>query len=193
MTETLHELIEPTSAPTNKPWWDGYNRALAVRESLGWGVLPVPQEVASWLNANGVRTSTWPLPSSIDLVATRTEDHRAAIVVNPRAPRIRREIAHATALAHVLFDVTPTMVDGTWEHWPSAARARAFAAMFVMPEDGVRALLAGCESVGVEEVRRVMEHFGTGPHSTTYHLKNLGFIPSDESRIDVLRELAPSN
>jgi len=109
--------------------------------------------------------------------------------VNPGADSsLRRETGLAAALGHILMDPVPFSVDGPWEHWPSAARARAFGAMLLMPEGGLRDLLSGKTVIDAADVARVMERFGTGPHATTYHLKNLGFI-DEERRAAVLREL----
>lgn len=189
MSAPVRNLIRPTAASATKPWTEGYDRARDVRDALGWGDEPLP-DLRNWMKQNNVGVASRPLSLALDLVAIRTQDGQGSVVVNPRAQsRVRREIGEATALGHILFDPIPVVVDGTWEHWPSAARARAFAAMLMMPDEGVREVLAGRTSIDASDVRRVMDRFETGPYATTYHLKNRGFIADDERRTDILREL----
>lgn len=189
MKAPIVSLLRPTEAPTLMPWKKGYELAREVREALSWGDDPAP-DLGAWMTLNNVLVASQTFPPSIDLVARRSEDNRALAVINPYAQsRFHREIAHATALGHILFDMTPAVVDGVWEHWPTAARARAFAAMLLLPDDGVRGVLAGRTNVDASDVKRVMERFRTGPYATTYHLKNLGFV-DEERRIEILRELA---
>jgi Zn-dependent peptidase ImmA (M78 family) len=143
------------------------------------------------MKANNVNITMRALSSTVALIATRSEDNRGSMVINPQAQSpLRREIAQAAALGHILCDMTPVAVDGTWEHWPTAARARAFAAMLLLPDNGVRDVLAGRTSIDASDVRRVMDRFKTGPYATTYHLKNHGFIADEERRAEILRELA---
>ena len=94
---------------------------------------------------------------------------------------MKRETGLATALGHVLLDDAPVAIDGEWEHWPTSARARAFGVALTLPEDGVRDLLGTTRVIGTDEVRTLMQRFGSGAYSTTYRLKNLGLISRDEA------------
>ncbi|WP_437733537.1 hypothetical protein [Sorangium sp. So ce1335] len=188
MSEHLCRLIQPAHPSASRPWVEGYEKALDLREALGWGNEPAP-DLRVWMSSNHVSVKEKELSTTVDLVTRKTAD-RASAVVNPQtSSNIRREIGYATVLGHILFDDAPVAVDGAWEHWPTAARARAFAAMLLMPDDGVRDVLAGRQAIDASDVRRVMQRFNTGPYATTYHLKNRGFIPDDERRMDILREL----
>jgi hypothetical protein len=71
-----------------------------------------------------------------------------------------------------------------------AARARAFAAMLAMPEQGVREAIRATGRVDAKAVRNVMDRYGCGPVATTWHLKNLGFV-GDEQRAELLVSLQP--
>jgi Zn-dependent peptidase ImmA (M78 family) len=99
----------------------------------------------------------------------------------------------ATELGHLLMDAPLNrdfaIVSGPWTFWPIAARARAFAAMLLMPEEGVRDVVTEEGGVTAVAVRRIMGRFGTGPRSTTWHLKNLDLI-SEEARADLLIEVS---
>ncbi|MBI4818081.1 MAG: hypothetical protein HY791_17595 [Deltaproteobacteria bacterium] len=194
------DLIRPTRAAPIRPWRKGYDVALEVRETLGWGARPLP-DLAAWLVSQSFHVATAELSPSIDGISRR--EHAQSIGAGSRhlgvtrarcllnsvgASRLGREIALAAAFGHVIMDEEPIAVDGTLEHWPTAARARAFAAMLQIPEDGVRDLLSGAR-VGVSETRQVMSHFRAGPYVTTYHLKNLGYV-DEEARMSLLGELA---
>jgi hypothetical protein len=190
MKEPIRRLIRPTAAPTVRPYEDGYRRARDVREALGWGDEPAPN-LDEWMRSNNVDVEARALSPTVDLIAMRSyEDRRGLAIKNPRGKRrSHREISSATALGHLLFDVDPIAVDGTGEHWPTAARARAFAAMLLLPDEGVRDVLAGRTNIDASDVKRVMDRFHTGPYATTYHLKNRDFIADDERRMEILREL----
>ena len=188
MGEALLALVKPSRAPSVRPWVEGYERAIDVREALGWGNEPA-HELKKWLTDNHVSVNESVLASSIAIVSARSPALSARTTVNPNASsRLRREIGHAAALGHILFDESDVMVEGTWEHWPAAARARAFGVMFLLPIAGVRDVLLGKSSLTANDVQRVMQRFGAGPYATTYHLMNYGFM-DDERRTGILREL----
>lgn len=188
MSLELQQLARPSQPRGSRPWLEGYSAALSVRETLNWGLGPAPN-LQQWLEANHVAALTRSFFSSIDLVTIKS-NHSAGVVVNTAShSHLRREIAFGTALGHLLLDPDPTAVDGAWEHWPSAARARAFAAMLHLPEDGVRDVLGAREAEDVAAVRRVMTHFHTGPYATAYHLRNLRLIRSDELRDEIIQAL----
>jgi len=189
MSDTLRALVKPSPAPAVRPWLEGYELAADVREALGWGYEPLP-ELTAWLQDHRIDAACTELAGSVALVVTRTPELAAATTLNPRADsRLRREIGHAAALGHLLFDPSAVAVEGAWEHWPTAARARAFGVMLLLPSDGMRDILRGKTAIFADDVARVMARFGTGPYATTYHLKNHGLI-DDERRTEILRELA---
>lgn len=186
---SLQQLIKPEAAPAVEGWRVGYDRALEIRDVLGWGDDPAP-DLREWLSRENVGISMPRLSSSIDVISNRTQDGRALAVINPQGGSpLRRETGLASALGHIIMDDAGVWVEGTWEHWPTAARARAFGVMLLLPDGGVRKLLAGRDHIDASDVHRVMDHFKTGPHATTYHLKNRGFIANEERRVEILRQL----
>lgn len=188
VSEPVGRLIEPTPAHGMEPWHAGYDRALKVREELGWGNDPAP-DLDEWLSANNVAVRRVLLPSSVQSLTKRTADGRALAGLNTAAKTLSREMGLAEAFGHILMDVDSQAIHGAREHWPTAARARAFGAMLLLPEEGVRNLLSGLSSLSVPDVQRVMKHFGTGPYVTTYHMRNHGLI-TNEKRQELLQQLA---
>ncbi len=192
MSNALLSLIKRSVPSATKPWEEGYRRALEVREMLGWGNEPMPSP-ETWLVEQHVAVHRQTLPSDVALLSLVTSDDRATITINPASnSRRRREVAYGAALAHILLDEDRVAVDGLWEHWPSAARARAFAIMLQLPDDGVRNILPNRRVRDASDVRLVMQHFKSGPVATTRHLRNRRFISSDELRDDIVRELLVS-
>ncbi|MCB9554312.1 MAG: hypothetical protein H6705_20980 [Myxococcales bacterium] len=200
MAEALQHLRAVRPAPARKPWLDGYEMALAVRSALGWHDEPAPADLSAWCACNSIDLIDREGSSQIDAVVVSCVGHRPLIDLNPNGGAIRRwspRFMTAAGLGMLLLDASPDhdfgFVFGPREDWPSAARARAFAAMLLMPVDGVRQSLDafGRKSMNalMDGVRAIMSRFGTSALATTYHLKNLGFI-SDEERVDVVTALA---
>lgn len=187
----LQALVRPSPAANERPWEEGNEYAESVRDALGWGDEPLP-DLAAWMTSVhiDIPSQDLGLPSSVAVVAKRTDDLRMMVHVNPAgASRMKRETGLATALGHVLLDEVSVSVDGDWEHWPTSARARAFGVALTLPEDGVRAVLGGATSIGADEVRAVMRRYRSGPWATTYRLKNLGLITPDE-QIELVQAIA---
>lgn len=182
MSQELRLLVRPSAAPPAKPWEHGNERAEDVRDRLGWGIERAPQ-LDVWLAEQGllVRATSNQLPSSVALVTHRSDDLRAAAHVNPTFDAVRRrETALATALGHILMDESPFSVDGDEEDWAHAARARAFGVALMLPEDGVRDVVAGASRVAREHVDELTRRYGTGREAATRRLKNLGLINETE-------------
>lgn len=182
MKKAVRDLVRRRPAQGERPWDEGNEYAEQVREALGWDDDPLP-ELAAWLASQGINVpgGDLGLPSSIAVLSERTNDEHAMVYVNARSnSEPKRETGLATALGHLLLDDVPVSIDGEWEHWPTSARARAFGVALMLPEEGVRSLLSASATIGVQEVRKVMRHYRSGPFATTYRLRNLGLISSDE-------------
>jgi len=188
LSDSFMAAVDPSTPSTVEPWLEGYERATDLRARMGWGDDALPN-LRAWLKRHNAHVERKRLPKAIDLASLRREDRRGGIVLNSAAKAgLRREMGLGTALGHMLMDHDAVTVGGQWEHWPSAARARAFSVMLALPDDGVRDALRGHRAVDIEAVGSVMKRFGTGPYATTYHLRNRNFI-SDEERITLLTQL----
>ncbi len=189
MSDVFRRELDPSHASTHEPWLEGYERALELRDSLGWDEAQRTPDLSRWLSRQGARARRRKLPASVDLVSVRDDAEHLGVVVNAKTrPSVRSEMVWATALGHLLMDPAPVSVGGRWEHWPNGARARAFAVMLSLPDAGVRQHLGHARRVDADAVRSLMAHYATGPHATTFHLRNRGFIEEDE-RITLLTQL----
>jgi Zn-dependent peptidase ImmA (M78 family) len=75
-------------------------------------------------------------------------------------------------------------VSSAWEPWVLSARAKAFAVMFLMPEDALRGRrLGNVDSAGL---RQIATEFHVSPRTAAWHLGNLRVI-SEERRDELLQ------
>ncbi len=193
VSETLGRLRRPRPAPYRAPWSDGYDAALEVRDALGWGDGPAPAELDVWLKAQ-----------QVDLVKTRSSASLEGALVARRAHRplvaigaedggrgggrkgLSARMSLAAALGVYLLDSEPDRDFGfilnSAAHWPTLARAKAFGAMLLMPDEGIASYLAdaGAERVRAADVRALMRRYGTTMHVSLNHLNNLGLIDRAE-------------
>lgn len=186
----LRALQQPRAPDPMRPWLDGNDYAEAVRDALGWGSEPLPA-LDAWMRERGILlpAAEAELPASVSVLAARSPRMAAVAAVNPQSRRIGREIGLAAALGHLLLDVDPVSVEGTFEHWPAAARARAFAVALMLPEGGVRDVIGRRGLVDASGVRSLMGRFRTSPLATVRRIRNLGLIGREESE-ELLAEVA---
>lgn len=190
------EARDPTNPPTRQPWEAGYVAATDFRRKLGWGDDNAPP-IKRWLkDEGGARTSTVRLGPAIDGAAILSEGVAPLVHVNPDSQhrRMRPErMMWAAGLGHLVMDPAVgadlAVVDSPWTYWPSAARARAFAAMLLMPEGGVLEVVRRNGGGTRDTVLELMQKYETGLFSTTWHLKNLRVI-SDDERVRLVEEVA---
>ncbi len=178
-----------------EPYHDGYELALELRDALGWGADPCGDlfhELGSW----GVVIERVRLASSaIHGFAVHTPGCAPIIGMNQTSPRAGRTWSEnmllAHELCHLLFDIgsdgVTGVLSGMWAEWPMEARANAFAAMLLMPDDGVRSFIAG-RPVTSDIMREFLGWFGVGALAGTWHLRNRGFI-TEGQRLSLLLEL----
>lgn len=173
-----------------EPWRAGYDAALRLRSSLGWGGAPLPPLRAA-LEGLGLAVRDADLPPGVACAAARYASADAASLLVSRQRSMSESMQLASALGHLLdlphgrdFGIASS----PWAHWPSVARAKAFAAMLLMPEEAVRDIVRRMGAVDASVVRAVMKQFGTGPIVTTWHLLHLRLV-SQEARDTLVQDL----
>ncbi len=122
----------------------GQNVADQERRRLGLGVAPV-LSIPELIGSQGIWTATLPLPDKISGLFLRSQEFGMGILANGNQVSGRRRFSYAHEYGHALMDR---------EHWVSVTskdnaqkaneqRANAFAAAFLMPEDGVWEFMYG--------------------------------------------------
>jgi Zn-dependent peptidase ImmA (M78 family)/DNA-binding XRE family transcriptional regulator len=201
--------------------WDaiqqGQRLADVERQRLGLGAAPLA-DLVELLDDQGIRTGVIVLPPDVSGLTFFDRDGGAFIVVNGEHGRARRRFSFAHEFAHVLLDRARA---GLVSRASSRAdllevRANAFAAAFLMPEDGVRQVIAalgkgrpsrahaevfdevgsvdadgrtvpGTQAIQLYDVVQLAHHFGVSRLSALYRLRNLKLITEPE--FDALKAL----
>lgn len=155
------------AAPVPGSRWEaiqqGEQAAEQERRRLGLGWVPVPS-LAEILETQGVRTAVVNLPREVSGLTINHPSVGLFIVANRSHATVRRRFSLAHEYAHVLFDRRLKGIVTRTEDRdePIEVRANAFAAAFLMPEEGVRHFV---ESLGKGRPSRSMaqvfdeEHF----------------------------------
>lgn len=133
----------PFHAPKKK--WDAIKQGQMVadqeRRRLNLGTAPI-YDIEELLDAQGIRPLFLELEDDISGLTLNTTDMGSIIVVNSSHPPLRQRFSFAHEYAHVLMDrdlegaVSRNDVDNLRE-----VRANAFAAVFLIPEGGVKNFL----------------------------------------------------
>jgi Zn-dependent peptidase ImmA (M78 family)/DNA-binding XRE family transcriptional regulator len=131
----------PAVVPRNR--WDavqqGERAAAEERRRLDLGTGPI-DDVAELLTAQGVRAVCIDLPADVSGMTLRLRQAGLLVVVNRAHAWTRRRFAWAHELAHVRLD--PDLLNqvsrGSERDDLREVRANAFAAAFLLPEEGVR-------------------------------------------------------
>ena len=112
------------------------------RRRLGLGSAPIA-DISELMVSQGVWASSVPFPDGMSGLFLRHPDVGLAILVNARHVKGRKRFSFAHEYAHALVDrngvVAISSVDNSSDLVET--RANAFAAAFLMPEDGIRAFL----------------------------------------------------
>ncbi|HKI00738.1 MAG TPA: XRE family transcriptional regulator [Thermoanaerobaculia bacterium] len=142
-------------------------------------------DAAELVEEQGVRTAMLDLPEEVSGLTLMERGSSLAIVTNRRHHRLRRQFSWVHEYAHVLLDRAQRGTISLESRRDDLAevRANAFAASFLMPEEGVRAFLAdlGCrersDPIGLYEVVLLAHHFQVSRTMAIYRLSNLRLLP----------------
>lgn len=121
----------------------GHRVAAEERRRLGIGERPVtaPEEL---LETQGIRTAMIDLPDEVSGLTLMERGLSLSVIVNRRHHHLRRRFSWIHEYAHLLFDrdLRGTISLESERKSLSEMRANAFAANFLMPEEGVRESLS---------------------------------------------------
>ncbi len=200
--------------PSPKSRWEaiqqGQRLAEEERRRLGLGNAPLP-ELTEWLESQGVRTGLVDLPEDVSGLTLSDRKVGLFVVANRVHHHLRRRFSFAHEYAHVVVDRDRFgLISRASERDDLIeVRANAFAANFLMPEEGVRQFVAGlgkgkpsrlyaevfdeAGSLNVEgrtepgtqalqlyDIVQLAHHFGVSRLSALYRLRNLRLVTEAE-------------
>lgn len=202
-------------APSSR--WEAINqgRYLAEQERnrLDLGTWPV-WGIAEIIAHQGVRVTEYDMPDAVSGLFFHSEGTGFAIVINRDHSRSRRLFSYAHEYCHLLAD--PERFGGISHagnrNELAEVRANAFAAHFLMPEQGVRSFLkvlgkgegtrqnleiydewdqlpaqkrmpTGSQELRVHDVVGLSHHFGVSYEAMVYHLLNLRLTRKDNFEV----------
>jgi Zn-dependent peptidase ImmA (M78 family)/DNA-binding XRE family transcriptional regulator len=200
--------------PTPKARWEavqqGQRLAEEERRRLGLGHTPLPN-MSELLESQGVRTGLVDLPNDVSGLTLSDRKVGLFVVANGVHHCLRRRFSFAHEYAHVIADrgrsglISQTSArDDLIE-----VRANAFAANFLMPEDGVRQFVAGLgkgkpsrlsaevfdeagyldvegrsepgtQAIQLYDIVQLAHHFGVSRLSALFRLRNLRLLTEAE-------------
>ena len=200
--------------PTPKARWEavqqGQRLAEEERRRLGLGHAPLP-DISELLESQGVRTGLVDLPNDVSGLTLSDRKVGLFVVANGVHHYLRRRFSFAHEYAHVVADrdrsglISQTSArDDLIE-----VRANAFAANFLMPEDGVRQFVAGLgkgkpsrlfaevfdeagylnvegrsepgtQTIQLYDLVQLAHHFGVSRLSALFRLRNLRLLTEAE-------------
>jgi Zn-dependent peptidase ImmA (M78 family)/transcriptional regulator with XRE-family HTH domain len=196
-------------APSRSKWQaieQGIRVASDERRRLGLGFRPLG-DAAELLESQGVRTALVDLPDDVSGLTLMEPSLGLFVVANRRHPILRRQFSWVHEYAHVLLDRQrrATISRGAERDELPEVRANAFAATFLMPEEGVRGFLAdlgkgypvrerievfdgegtvpaeirsepGSQAIQLYDVVLLADHFGVSRTTALYRLRNLQIL-----------------
>jgi Zn-dependent peptidase ImmA (M78 family)/transcriptional regulator with XRE-family HTH domain len=143
-------LVPPVryDMPEPRNRWDAIQQGTAVadqernRLKLGTGPLPELPEI---IESQGVRVGLLPLDDSISGLFLTDDKIGLTVLVNSRHSEQRQLFSYAHEYCHLLFDRQKKGIVSRLENREdqTEVRANSFAAVFLMPERGVREFLSG--------------------------------------------------
>lgn len=205
----------PLPHPKNR--WEaiqqGERTAELERRRLGLGWVPAP-DLTELLEMQGVRTALTDLPDDISGLTLSSPDVGLFIVVNHSHHILRRRFSFAHEYAHVLLDRDRFgMISRASDRDELVeVRGNAFAAYFLMPEEGIRRFVAalgkgkpsrvyaqlfderdilpvegrtepGTQEIQLYDIVQIAHHFGVSRPAMLYRLRNLRLITESELKL----------
>jgi Zn-dependent peptidase ImmA (M78 family)/transcriptional regulator with XRE-family HTH domain len=227
LLEVEREVFVPTVYPLKAPKtrWEAIQQGNAVaareRRRLDLGEDPIP-DIADVLDRAGVITGEVSFPEDVSGLTVEGPDVGILVAVNKEHPRIRQRFSFAHEYAHVLLDRDHPIVSRASERNESCeVRANAFAAAFLMPEDGVRRYVsglgkgrqsrasvdvydekaairgerrtpAGTQEIQIYDLVQISHHFGVSEIAALYRIRNMRPSLVNDSEFERLKEIVDS-
>ncbi len=180
------------------PYRHGRRGAKRLRGEWQLGDGPV-KDIFLLLDEHGIETVRWPMESQVSGCLANVPEIGTLIFINTNRTRGHQVFTAAHELFHYRDDPAKPF---RWEDLKASGRkpdveksADAFAADFLMPFTGIRAVLDEMEisskTLGVDDVIRLQMRFGVSYEAMVYRLRDMSQI-SDRHRGRLLNEEHPA-
>ncbi len=212
--------VVPYIYPDPSRKWDAINQAKKVanaeRRRLGLGSAPIA-DIAELLESQGIGTAAIDMPEDISGLTINETGIGLFVVVNRLHFGPRRTFSYAHEYAHVLLDRNQAgTVSRAQDDALREVRANAFAAEFLLPEEGARQYIASLgkgkrefvyaeadeggtamsvrpkaraasQEIQMYDVVLLSHYFGVSYQAAIFRLRNLGLI--DNQQLEELLKL----
>lgn len=180
------ELPEPTDCV--EALRQGEQVAVSERCRLRLGE-EAPYRMQHLLETQGVGSVAAPLPDNVSGFVLSDPRYGTFVLFNAAQSRSRRRFSLAHEYGHVLMDrhrmATPSTIGKPQDL--IELRADAFAAGFLMPENGVRRKVEG-ERIGMLEVAAVAQAFEVSRRAALRRIKDLRLVTDEEHAVLLAQE-----
>ena len=194
-----HARLQPPNPRCALPWQEGYQLAQEWAKANHLDNPGQPVDVESHLAAFGVSVDDFTMEDEeIGGVAIARRERSPLILLNPHNQRNQfpsgRRFSLAHELCHLLYDrgagAELALISGPWAPIELEKRAKAFAAMLLMPDALVERALgeagASPSRPSFQDLLKAAKRLDVSADALAHHLSNRGWI-SPEKR-DLLRE-----
>lgn len=182
---------------------EGEYLAANERRRLGLGSAPV-WDMGAVLEKQGIKVVKWHFPATSQVSGCFffPKDVGPCIIVNPAHRQVRANFTAAHEYCHFLRDRHRLSAEACnlkkliTRREPYEVRANAFAAAFLMPEDGVEEYLwelglTKRSPLGPKDVVLAQHYFGVSYLAMLYRLQNLGWLTEeDRNRLQTFQPTA---
>ena len=216
------DAMAPTAYPTTalKSKWNaiqqGARVALEERRRLNLGDSPLP-DITEILDCQGIRIASVPLPNDVSGLTIHESGVGIFVVVNADHGRLRQRFSLSHEYGHVLLDrqTSGSIISrGNSRAELIEIRSNSFAAVFLMPDEGVRRYIQalgkgkpsrsvadvfdetdvmrvqrrskpGSQEIRIYDLVLIAHRFRVSSIAALYRLQNLGFLNNDQ--VELLR------
>jgi len=184
--------VSPRSRREENAIREGERLAANERRRLGLGSAPV-RDMMALLEKQGIKVVKWRFPqaSKVSGCFFLPKEVGPCIVVNPAHLHVRTNFTAAHEYCHFIRDRDRLPAEAcnlkgvVSQREPYEIRANAFAASFLMPEEGVEEFLEELgltrkSTLGPEDVVLAQQFFGVSYLAMLYRLQNLGWLTGEQ-------------
>jgi Zn-dependent peptidase ImmA (M78 family)/transcriptional regulator with XRE-family HTH domain len=169
--EVLARIKDQDIPSGRAPWRDGEDLADLVRQGLGLGRAPIADVAELAERHFGLDVIAWPTGTAVSGLCAHGQGVAMALISTSFPSGHQRFTAAHELAHHLLSEPREIVIDSDLYDTssPMEKRANAFAAVLLMPADGLRDVVAG-RAIDATVLAELMRHFGTSFSALLYRL-----------------------